>query len=66
MANQQQIDYEKQFQDDLEKATALSLETLALDQYRRNKLQYSHSDVSANSSIYKYCKWFEKEFILKC
>lgn len=53
MSNSIETDYEKQFREDLEKATALSMETLALDQYRRNKLQYSHSDVSATSSIYK-------------
>ncbi|XP_017021053.1 arginine-glutamic acid dipeptide repeats protein isoform X3 [Drosophila kikkawai] len=37
MSNQAQIDYDKQFQDDLAKATALSLEQQALDDYRRNK-----------------------------
>ncbi|XP_017059411.1 uncharacterized protein LOC108100159 isoform X2 [Drosophila ficusphila] len=37
MSNQAQIDYDKQFQDDLAKATALSLEQHALDDYRRNK-----------------------------
>lgn len=44
------MDYDKQFQEDLEKATALSLETLALDQYRRNKLQYSSVDNVSNTS----------------
>lgn len=47
------MDLDKQYEDDLEKATALSLETLALDQFRRNKLQYSLSDVSTSTSIYK-------------
>lgn len=48
------MDYDKQFEDDIEKATALSLETLALDQFRRNKLQYSSiSDVSTATSILK-------------
>ncbi|XP_055378493.1 phosphatidylinositol 4-phosphate 3-kinase C2 domain-containing subunit alpha [Condylostylus longicornis] len=37
MSNKSELDYEKKFQDDLEKATALSLETLALEQYRRTK-----------------------------
>ncbi|XP_037934157.1 phosphatidylinositol 4-phosphate 3-kinase C2 domain-containing subunit beta [Teleopsis dalmanni] len=37
MTNQAEIDYEKQFQDDLAKATALSLEQQALDDYRRSK-----------------------------
>lgn len=48
------MDYDKQFQEDLEKATALSLETLALDQFRRNKLQYSSvNDVSTTSTALK-------------
>ncbi|XP_054734879.1 phosphatidylinositol 4-phosphate 3-kinase C2 domain-containing subunit beta [Anastrepha obliqua] len=37
MSNQSEIDYDKQFQDDLAKATALSLEQQALDDYRRAK-----------------------------
>ncbi|XP_017863725.1 PREDICTED: phosphatidylinositol 4-phosphate 3-kinase C2 domain-containing subunit alpha [Drosophila arizonae] len=37
MSNQAQIDYDRQFQEDLAKATALSLEQQALDDYRRNK-----------------------------
>ncbi|XP_017489840.1 PREDICTED: hormone receptor 4-like [Rhagoletis zephyria] len=37
MSNQSDIDYDKQFQDDLAKATALSLEQQALDDYRRAK-----------------------------
>ncbi|XP_022226376.2 vacuolar protein-sorting protein BRO1 isoform X3 [Drosophila obscura] len=37
MSNQGQTDYDRQFQDDLAKATALSLEQQALDDYRRNK-----------------------------
>ncbi|ALC43846.1 Pi3K68D [Drosophila busckii] len=37
MSNQAPIDYDRQFQDDLAKATALSLEQQALDDYRRNK-----------------------------
>lgn len=48
------MDYDKQYEDDIEKATALSLETLALDQFRRNKLQYSSiTDVSTATSILK-------------
>lgn len=39
MSNRE-VDVEKQFQDDLEKATALSLETLALDEFRRSKLGF--------------------------
>lgn len=37
MSNQAQIDSERQFQEDLAKATALSLEQQALDDYRRHK-----------------------------
>lgn len=37
MSNQAQIDNERQFQEDLAKATALSLEQQALDDYRRHK-----------------------------
>ncbi|CAD7005638.1 unnamed protein product [Ceratitis capitata] len=37
MSNQSEVDYDKQFQDDLAKATALSLEQQALDDYRRAK-----------------------------
>lgn len=37
MANQAEIDLEKQFQDDLLKATALSLEQEVLDEYNRTK-----------------------------
>lgn len=62
MTNPTESDYDKQFQEDLEKATALSMETLAMDQFKRNKLQYSHSDVSSSSStgmFYKsQCKCF--------
>lgn len=59
------MDYDKQYEDDIEKATALSLETLALDQFRRNKLQYSSiSDVSTATSILKStCKRYEKSVI---
>ncbi|XP_034658298.1 proline-rich protein 36 isoform X3 [Drosophila subobscura] len=45
MSNQGQTDYDKQFQDDLAKATALSLEQQALDDYRRNKKYGYHSGV---------------------
>ncbi|XP_073842946.1 phosphatidylinositol-4-phosphate 3-kinase catalytic subunit Pi3K68D [Musca autumnalis] len=37
MSNQTEVDYEKQFQEDLAKATALSLEQEALDEYNRAK-----------------------------
>lgn len=43
MANPNESELERQFREDLEKATALSMETLALDQFRRNKLYSSDS-----------------------
>lgn len=41
--NVNETDYDKQFKEDLEKATALSLETLALEQFHRNKSQHGGS-----------------------
>ncbi|KAJ8935975.1 hypothetical protein NQ314_012542 [Rhamnusium bicolor] len=38
-ANRKMADYEKQFQEDLERAQALSLESLALEQFKSKKLQ---------------------------
>ena len=35
--NANETDYDKQFKEDLEKATALSMETLALEEFRRNR-----------------------------
>lgn len=60
--NQVIMEYdEKKFEEDIEKAKALSLETMALDQYRRNKLQYaSVNDVTdASQSQFKLstCKF---------
>lgn len=43
MANPNESEAERQFREDLEKATALSMETLALDQFRRNKLYSTDS-----------------------
>lgn len=42
------IDHEKQFQEDLERAQALSLESLALEKFRLQKLQ---SNVQQLSSV---------------
>lgn len=59
-SNQNETEYDKRFQEDLEKATALSLETLALEEFRRNKLHLtSVNDVSGASSIIKFstCKY---------
>lgn len=39
-------DYDRRFQEDLEKAEALSLETLALEQFRNRKLQSESSKSS--------------------
>ncbi|KAL3279431.1 hypothetical protein HHI36_016942 [Cryptolaemus montrouzieri] len=49
MANQ--MDWEKKYQEDLERAQALSLESLALEQFRQNKLLEERT-----KSISKACK----------
>ena len=51
MSNSLESDYDRQFREDLEKATALSMETLALDQFRRNKLYRSDSLTEQQSNI---------------
>lgn len=52
---------EKKFEEDIEKAKALSLETMALDQYHRNKLQYASvhnvTDGSQNQLKLSTCKF---------
>lgn len=49
--NANETDFDKQFKDDLEKATALSLETLALEEFHRNRsLQLAGSSVTDGSS----------------
>lgn len=58
--NANETDYDKQFKEDLEKATALSLETLALEEFHRNKSGHlsSATDISSTSSAVKFssCK----------
>lgn len=51
-----EIELEKQFQADLEKAQALSLESLALEQYKAQRRQeilfnYERQSVAANNKI---------------
>lgn len=64
--NVNETDYDKQFKEDLEKAAALSMESLALEEFRRNKtLHYSSSTVtdgSSTSGVIKFstCKYFAK------
>lgn len=43
-------DYEKQFQEDLERAQALSLESLALEQFKTKKLQELNRSVTTIAS----------------
>lgn len=43
-------DYDRRFQEDLEKAQALSLETLALEEFRNRKLQ-SESSTCTGSAV---------------
>lgn len=50
-----ETDYDKQFQEDIEKATALSMETLALDQFKRNKI-HSPADVTSSNIFKSNCK----------
>lgn len=50
MANPNESEHDRQFREDLEKATALSMETLALDQFRRNKLYRSDSTSEQHSN----------------
>lgn len=54
--NANETDYEKQFKEDLEKATALSMETIALEQFRRNKSLRlsSESDMTSASTSMKF------------
>lgn len=52
--NPNESEYERQFREDLEKATALSMETLALDQFRRNKL-YSNDSRSEHTAYGSTC-----------
>ncbi|XP_071051233.1 phosphatidylinositol 4-phosphate 3-kinase C2 domain-containing subunit beta [Onthophagus taurus] len=42
------VDYEKQYQEDLERAQALSLESLALEQFKKEKLKKELSTVGKN------------------
>lgn len=49
MSNDNKVDYEKQFQADMEKAKALSLEELYLEKYRMEKL-HRNQTVSSRKS----------------
>lgn len=50
--NANETDYDKQFKEDLERATALSMETMALEEFRRNRSMHSVAagDLSITSS----------------
>lgn len=43
------IDYERQFQEDLERAQALSLESLALEKFRLQKQQTQYTSTASSS-----------------
>lgn len=65
MANPGESEHDRQFREDLEKATALSMETLALDQFRRNKLYRSDSITEQhNNPLYgsTACTFFSMMF----
>lgn len=49
-----ETEHDKQFKDDLEKATALSLETLALEQFRRNRSSAGGDDLSTGSNSMRF------------
>lgn len=42
-------DYDKQYEEDLERAQALSLESLALEQFKTKRLQEIHSSVKSKN-----------------
>lgn len=44
-------DYDKRYQEDLEKAQALSLETLALEEFKNKKLKSQSSTCSENTVV---------------
>lgn len=44
-------DYEKQYQEDLERAQALSLESLALEQFKSKRLQEIHHGSVKNKNV---------------
>lgn len=46
-------DYDSRFQEDLEKAQALSLETLALEEFRNRRLQTESSTCNEKSATTK-------------
>lgn len=48
--NANETDYDKQYNEDLERATALSLETLALEEFRRNRSLQSVSATGATGA----------------
>ncbi|KAH8370988.1 hypothetical protein KR093_005859 [Drosophila rubida] len=56
MSNQAQIDYDRQFQEDLAKATALSLEQQALDDYRRHKKYGASSQYQGGTTADYYAQ----------
>uniref|UniRef100_A0A1B0A2K1 phosphatidylinositol 3-kinase n=1 Tax=Glossina pallidipes TaxID=7398 RepID=A0A1B0A2K1_GLOPL len=65
MSNHTDIDYEKKFREDLAKATALSLEQQALDEYNRTK-KYGHSYSEATQQEAKnkyYAQLRRQEFL---
>lgn len=68
--NANETDYDKQFNEDLEKATALSLETLALEEFRRNKSlhlssagSYSMTDGSSTSNAMKFSSCMYSNYV---
>lgn len=46
--NANETDYDKQFKEDMEKAAALSMESLALEEFHRNK---SHHSTTTSTTV---------------
>lgn len=51
MSKGQDVDYERQFQEDLEKAQALSLESLALEKFRMEKQRMELHRLQTNGEL---------------
>lgn len=63
-------DYDRQFQKDLERAQALSLESLALEKFRQQKLQNqgphrNDAEVDPIPAAEKYAYWLQLNAILR-
>lgn len=65
MASNSESELDRQFREDLEKATALSMETLAMDQFRRNKIHHSLSEANGSSIYRSNCKALISHYVYR-